>query len=178
MYVTEKYKEGVITSLDGTVLIKIRCRISSTDEAIYKSLKKLSILIEESNLFYRINTVFKNIVDEKPQEDIVKPPAEATYSDSAFTVTKHSYIVENIVLTDEDVYGDAWDGVNRRVRIVWVDTDKTEYFVPLENIDDTSQAKNPHGAFSYNSETKQLIFNQTRPYDTEYILRRYDNVTT
>lgn len=178
MYVIEKYKEGVITAQDGTVLVKIRCRISSTDESIYNSLKKLSALIENRNPLYRVNTIFKNIVDEKPPEEIVKPPEELTYSDSAFTITKHTYIVDNIVLTDEDVYGDAWDGVDRRIRILWVDTDKTEHFVPLEGFDDESQAKNPHGAYSYNSETKQLIFSQTRPYDTEYILRRYDYVTT
>lgn len=178
MYVIEKYKEGVITAQDGTVLVKIRCRISATDESIYNSLKKLSALIENRNPLYRVNTVFKNILDEKPQEDIVKPPTDLTYSDSPFTLVKHTYIVYNVVLTDEDVFGDAWDGVDRRVRIVWIDTDKVEHFVPLEGFDDESQAKNPHGAFSYNSETKELSFSQTRPYDTEYIIRRYDYVTT
>ncbi len=178
MYVIEKYKEGLLTTSDGTVLTKIRCRISSTDESIYNSLKKIAPLIEYSKPLYRVNTVFKNIVDEKPEEEIETPPEEITFVDSIFTIPPHTYIIENVVLTDEDIYGDGYDGVDRRIRILWKDESQVEHFVPLENIDDTDLAVNPHGAYSYNSETKQLIFSQTRPYSTEYILRRYDYATT
>ena len=54
----------------------------------------------------------------------------------------------------------------------WKDKDGKEYFVPLEGLD-KSEAKNPNGAFSYNSETKELIFSAIVASDSEYILRSY-----
>lgn len=172
MYIAEKFKEGIIYYGEGAVLVRIRCKATATDESIYESLKALAPLVDIRNPKYQINTVFKNVLDEAPAQEEETKPSETEYEDTTFVVPKGEYIIDNMVFTDEDIYGDNWDGVNRRYRILWVDGDGNEQFVPLEGID-TFVAVNPHGAYSYNSETKQLIFSAFMPYETTYILRRY-----
>lgn len=172
MYIAEKYKKGIIYQTDGTTLVSIRCKATSTDENIYQTLKELAPLVESRNPLYRIDTVFKGILDEAPKQNESTKPDDAETEDVIFTVPKNEFIIENMVFTDEDIYGDNYDGVERRYRVLWVDDKGVEQFVPLEGIDEFG-AVNPHGAYSYNSETKQLIFSAFMPYDTEYILRRY-----
>lgn len=171
MYISEKYKEGVISDATGMNLVKVRCKASATDESIYETLKQIAPLIESRTKFYRINTVFKNILDQAPQME--KPSeTENPTEDTIITVPKNEYILKNMIFTDEEIYGENYDGVNRAYRIIYVDEKGEEHFVPLEGID-TGEAVNPHGAYSYNSETKELSFSAFMPFDQEYILRRY-----
>ena len=172
MYIGEKYKEGMIYQSNGTVFLKIRCRSTATDESIYETLKSLTPLIELKQPLYRINTVFKNLLDEAPLQDEEARPEGATFEDSELIVPKNVDILENIIFTDQEIYGENFDGEKRKYRILWVDAAGKEQFVPLENID-TFKAVNPHGAYSYNSETKELIFSAFMPYETRYILRKY-----
>lgn len=172
MYISERYKEGVVYQQEGTILVRIRCKATATDESIYETLKALVPLIEVRNPLYQVNTIFKNILDEPPKQTESTKPTDTEIEDVTFTIPKNEYIIENMVFTDEDIYGDNYDGVNRRYRILWVDKSGAEQFVPLEGIDEFA-AVSPHGAYSYNSETKQLIFSAFMPYETEYILRRY-----
>lgn len=172
MFISEKYKEGIIYQGNGNVLVKVRCKSSASDESIYNSLKAMAPLIEAKDKQYRVNTVFKNILDQAPiSEDDPKPPSVDT-EDMKLVVPVNQYIIENMIFTDEEIYGEQYDGVNRKYRVVWKDQAGTEHFVPLEGID-TFQAVNPNGAYSYNSETKQLIFSAFMPYEVEYIIRRY-----
>lgn len=171
MYISERFKEGIIYDTQGNQLAKIRCRASATDENIYKTLKTIAPLVEAEKKLYRVNTVFKNILDEAPIAD--KPHKDdAAYEDSPLIVPKNTYILKNMIFTDEEIYGADYDGKKRTYRILWKDTKGNEYFVPLEGIDEET-AVNPNGAYSYNSETKELSFAAFMPYDTEYILRRY-----
>lgn len=171
MFISKKYKEGIIYQKDGVVLVKIECKVTASDESIYETLKMLSPLINSQDKHYRINTVFKEILDQAPvTEKVDKPSVEI--EDTTFSIPPHTYIIDNMIFSDEDIYGDKYDGVNRRYRIIWKDEAGQEYFVPLEGIDNF-EASNPNGSFQYNSETKQLIFSATRPYATQYIMRRY-----
>lgn len=172
MYISEKYKEGIIYQESGMILVKIRCKATATDESIYETLKKIRPLVETKKPLYQVSTVFRNILDEAPKQEETTNPPETTNEDVTITMPKNEYIIENMVFTDEDIYGDNYDGEKRRYRIIWVDETGKEQFVPLEGID-TFEAVNPNGAYSYNSETKQLIFSAFMPYDTQYILRRY-----
>lgn len=175
MYISEKYKEGVIYNAQGVILTKVRCKVSATDENIYNTLKVLSNLIESRTKYFRINTIFKDIQDNAPAASSPSE-IEVETEDTIITVPKNEYILNNMVFTDEEIYGeptgDVYTGENRTYRIIWVDDEGTEHFVPLEGIDQFD-AVNPHGAYSYNSETKELIFSAFMPYDTDYILRRY-----
>lgn len=172
MYIAEKFKEGIIYHGEGTVMVRIRCKTTATDESIYESLKALAPLVDIRNPKYQINTVFKNVLDEAPPQEESTKPSETETEDTTFVVPKNEFIIKNIIFTDEDIYGDNYDGVDRRYRVLWVDAEGTEHFVPLEGIDNFA-AENPHGAYSYNSETKELSFSAFMPYDTTYILRRY-----
>ena len=174
MYVSERYKEGIISDSNGAMLVKVRCRVEAMDETIYESLKRLAPLLECSRPLYKINTVFKNILDEKPTVEIEKPPAELEYVDSVLIVPEGEYKVNNVIFTDQEIYGENLDGKDREIRILWKDKEGTEHFVPLIYFDDVDAAVNPHGAYKYHSGYKQLIFSQFRPYDTEYIIRRYN----
>ena len=172
MFVSEKYKEGIIYQKDGMILCKLYCKVTASDENIYNTLKLIAPLIDTQEKFFRINTVFKNILDQAPETEKPSHDPELPTEDTILTVPPHTYILDNMIFTDEDIYGDNLDGINRRYRIIWQGEDGLEYFVPLENFD-VFEAQNPHGAFAYNSETKQIIFSATRPYSTNYILRRY-----
>ena len=46
MYIGEKYKVGVIYNKDNLTLVRIICKVSATDENIYKTLKSLAPLID------------------------------------------------------------------------------------------------------------------------------------
>lgn len=172
MFISEKYKEGIIYQKDGTVLVRLQCKVTASDENIYETLKVIAPIVDSQEKLFRINTVFKNILDQAPETEKPSTGDTVRTEDTVLTIPPQTYILNNMIFTDEDIYGDNLDGVNRRYRIIWKDSDGVEYFVPLENFD-TFEAKNPHGQFAYDSETKQLIFSATRPYSTDYILRRY-----
>lgn len=173
MYISESYKVGVIYNEAGNTLINVRCRATVTDETVYNTLKALSPLVDSETKLYRVSTVLKNILDKAPEmEEVDEPDQDITTEDTTLTLPAQSYILNNMVFTDADIYGDKFDGVNRRYRLIWKDAEGTEHFVPLEGID-SGNAVNPNGSFSYNSETKQLIFSAFMPYEVEYILRRY-----
>ena len=173
MFISERYKEGIIYDNQGNQLVKIRCRASATDEGIYMTLKTIAPLVEAEKKFYRVNTVFKNILDQAPINTKPTQPDNPTDTeDTIFVVPKNEYILRNMVFTDEEIYGPDYDGKNRTYRIIWKDDKGIEHFVPLEGIDQET-AINPNGTYSYNSETKELSFAAFMPYDTEYILRRY-----
>lgn len=170
MFIHEKYKEGIIYNKDGGILVRITCKVSATDESIYSTLKAISPLVQCEKPFYQVNTVFRNIVDEAPKND--EDTGSETNEDLALIVPKGEFIIPNMIFTDEEIYGPEYDGKNRTYRILWKDQEGKEHFVPLEGIDNFA-AENPHGAYSYNSETKELSFSAFMPYETEYIIRRY-----
>lgn len=170
MYIGEKYKVGVIYNKDNLTLVRITCKVSATDENIYKTLKSLAPLIDCAEPYYEVQTIFRHILDEAPPSE--KPTGEEAAEDVKIVVPKGEFILKNMIFTDEEMYGPNFDGKDRTYRILWVDKEGTEHFVPLDGIDQF-KAENPHGAYSYNSETKELSFSAFMPYDTEYILRRY-----
>ena len=170
MYIGEKYKVGVIYNKDNLTLVRITCKVSATDENIYKTLKSLAPLIDCAEPFYEVQTIFRHILDEAPPSET--PVTGESVEDVKIVVPKGEFILSNMIFTDEEIYGANYDGKDRTYRIIWVDSEGTEHFVPLDGID-TFKAENPHGAYSYNSETKELSFSAFMPYDTEYILRRY-----
>lgn len=171
MYIGEKYKEGIIYQTSGMIFLRIRCRCSTSDESIYKTLKKLTPLLNVTAPLYQVNTIFRNVLDQAPEEE-GHEPGEIETEDSELIVPKGEFIISNMIFTDKEIYGEHYDGEKRTYRIIWIDEKGEEYFVPLEGID-TGEGKNPNGAYSYNSETKELSFKRFMPYDTTYILRRY-----
>ena len=119
----------------------------------------------------KLNKV-NEIINLKNNKELINQIGKVNGLISAYDITKNVDILENIIFTDQEIYGENFDGEKRKYRILWVDAEGKEQFVPLENID-TFKAVNPHGAYSYNSETKELIFSAFMPYETKYILRRY-----
>lgn len=171
MFVTRNYKEGLITNKKGNIIARMQFKASIQDLTIYETMKEFALILADTDIHYRINLVSDDILDEAPASE--KPSQQETgQEDIKITVPKGEYIVNNIVLTDEDIYGQTLDGENRRYRLIYVNGEGEETYVPLEGFD-TFTAENPHGQFSYNSETKQLIFSAMYHTDTEYILRRY-----
>ena len=172
MYIGEKYKEGIVYQANGSIFIRIRCRCGTSDESIYKTLKELTPLLNINEPLYQVNTIFKNVLDEAPEQEQKPVEGDYTTEDSELIVPRGEFIIPNMIFTDAEIYGKNFDGEKRTYRIIWIDENGQEYFVPLEGID-TGNGKNPNGSYSYNSETKELSFRCFMPYDTTYILRRY-----
>lgn len=171
MFVTRNYKEGLITNKKGNIIARMQFKASVQDLTVYETMKEFAAILADTDIHYKINLVSDDILDEAPANQ--KPSQEETgQEDIKITVPSGQYIVNNIVLTDEDIYGQALDGENRRYKLIYVNGEGKESYVPLEGFDDF-KAENPHGKYSYNSETKQIIFSAMYHTDTEYILRRY-----
>lgn len=172
MFALHEYKEGVIYSKTrGTIFAKLQFSLSSQDEVVYEALKEIRKLIWDEEALIRISYVQDKITDKKPEAPSASTEEEKTF-DSKLIVPKYKYIIDNMIFKDEQIYGKKFDGENREYRILWKDKDGKEYFVPLDGFD-KFEAKNPNGAFSYNSETKELKFSAIAANDVEYILRRY-----
>lgn len=170
MYVNHEYKEGIIYSKKGTIYTKIEFSLTAQDEKIYEVLKGLSKLLRNQETMIKISYVQDAIVNEKPEAPVEDGKDKEV--DTDLVLPKFTYVIKNMIFTDEDIYGKDLDGKNPLYRIIWQDNDGTEYIVPLEGIDNF-EAKNPNGAVSYNSETRELIFSAISANDVKYILRRY-----
>lgn len=172
MFAERSYKEGVIYSKTrGTIYARLEFTLSSQDEVVYEALKEIKNLIGDPKALIKISYVQDKLTDKKPEAPAASTEEEKII-DSKLIVKKFKYVIDNMIFKDEAFYGKKFDGQNREYRILWKDKDGTEYFVPLEGFD-TFEAKNPHGAFSYNSETRELMFSKIVAEDVEYILRRY-----
>ena len=136
-----------------------------------KILKEIRSLLRDNQVLIRISYVQDKIADNKPPAPTASIEEERTF-DLKLILPKYKYIIDNMIFKDQQIYGKKFDGQDREYRILWKDKDGKEYFVPLEGLD-KSEAKNPNGAFSYNSETKELIFSAIVASDAEYILRSY-----
>jgi len=174
MFAERSYKEGVIYSKSkGTIYSRLEFTLSSQDEVVYEALKEIRTLLTDHQALIKISYVQDKLTDKKPEAPAASSETEKEkLIDSKLIVKKYKYVIDNMIFKDEDFYGKKFDGQNREYRILWKDKDGTEYFVPLEGFD-TFEAKNPHGAFSYNSETRELMFSKIVAEDVEYILRRY-----
>lgn len=172
MFAQHEYKEGVIYSKTrGTIFAKLQFSLSSQDEVVYEALKEIRKLIWDEEALIRISYVQDKITDKKPEAPSAPIEEEKTF-DSKLIVPKYKYIIDNMIFKDEQIYGKKFDGENREYRILWKDKDGKEYFVPLDGFD-KFEAKNPNGAYSYNSDTKEILFSSISNVDVEYILRRY-----
>lgn len=170
MYVQNEYKEGLIYSRkDGTVRFKSRFLVHSQDEVIYSALKEIQKLIVEPNTSIKINYCKDKILDEKPPS---QENPDAGIKDLDIVLEKYKYSISNMIYTDEQIFGDNLDGKDRAFRLIWKDKNGEEHFVPLEGID-TFKAENPNGAYTYNSDTKELVFNAVSAENVNYIMRRY-----
>ena len=174
MYISSTYKEGVVTNKKGHILIKTTFKPSVQDETVYELLKEMAVILADKKLHYRISLIQDNILDKQPDSEKPVPGGSETETteDIKITVPKNAYLIENIVLSDEAIYGANLDGKNRQYRLIYINSKNEECYVPLEGFD-SFKAENPHGKYSYNSETKQLIFSAMYHTDTDYILRRY-----
>lgn len=174
MYISSTYKEGVVTNKKGNILIKTTFKPSVQDETVYELLKEMAVILADKKLHYRISLIQDNILDKQPDSEKPVPGGSETETteDIKITVPKNAYLIENIVLSDEAIYGTNLDGENRQYRLIYINSKNEECYVPLEGFD-SFKAENPHGKYSYNSETKQLIFSAMYHTDTDYILRRY-----
>ena len=174
MYVKHEFKEGVISSKKGVIYAKIEFALTSQDEVVYEALKEIKDLIRDQDASIKISHVKDKIQDKRPEAPASSGKGEGeVIRDSKLILKKFTYAIDNMIFTDGQIYGDNLDGKNREYRILWKDEDGKEYFVPLEGFDEF-EGKNPNGAYSYNSETKELMFSKmTLDRDVEYILRRY-----
>lgn len=170
MYVNHEYKEGIIYSKDGITHARIEFSLAAQDEKIYEALVALSTMLIDREPKFKISHIQDDILPKKP--DAPKEGGTDKDVDSDLILAKYTYVIKNMIFTDEDIYGKDLDGKNPLYRIIWQDNDGTEYIVPLEGIDNF-EAKNPNGAVSYNSETHELIFSAISANDVKYILRRY-----
>lgn len=172
MFALHEYKEGVIYSKTrGTIYAKLQFSLSSQDQVVYEALKELRKLIWDKEALIRISYVQDKLCDKKPPA-LMSTGEEEKIIDTKLIVPRMKFVIDNMIFKDEQFYGKKFDGKNREYRILWRDKDGKEYFVPLEGFD-KFEAKNPNGAFSYNSETKELMFSAIAANDAEYILRRY-----
>ena len=172
MFALHEYKEGVIYSkARSTIYARLEFSLSSQDQVVYEALKEIRNMLRDNEALIRISYVQDKITDKKPEAPSAPIEEEKTF-DSKLIVPKYKYIIDNMIFKDEQIYGKKFDGENREYRILWKDKDGKEYFVPLDGFD-KFEAKNPNGAFSYNSETKELKFSAIAANDVEYILRRY-----
>ena len=172
MFVLHEYKEGVIYSKTrGTIYARLEFSLSSQDQVVYEALKEIRSMLRDNEALIRISYVQDKIADKKPPAPTASIEEERTF-DSKLILPKYKYIIDNMIFKDEQIYGKKFDGQNREYRILWKDKDGKEYFVPLNGFD-KFEAKNPNGAFSYNSETRELMFSAIASNDVEYILRRY-----
>ena len=170
MYVDNEYKQGVIYSQkDLTVYFKGRYNLNCQDEVIYNSLKEIAKLLEDKEVNIKIVYCQDKILDEKPEN--IEEPEKGT-EDIEIILNKFEYKIKNMIYKDQDIYGINLDGNDRKCRLIWADENGTEHFVPLDKID-SFKAENPNGAYSYNSETHELIFESISSKDTKYIMRRY-----
>ena len=172
MFISEKYKEGIIHQKNGDILVRLRCKVTASDENIYKSLKSLIPLVDSQEMLFSIHTVFKNVLDVAPPTENPNDNENVRTEDTIISVPPQSYVIENMIFALEDIYGADYNGKHCTYRIVWKDEAGKDYLVPLYGVE-SFEAANPNGAYSYDNELKQLIFEETRPYATEYILRRY-----
>lgn len=170
MYVQNEYKQGTIYSKkDLTVYFKARFNLNSQDEIVYNMLKEIAAFLEDENTAIRIIYCQDNILDKQP-ENTETPDIGA--EDIEIVVNKYEYTVKNIIYTDAEIYGADFDGENRKCRLIWIDSDSKEHFVPLSGIDNF-EAVNPNGAYSYNSDSNELTFESISSQDVKYIMRRY-----
>ncbi len=171
MFAQHEYKEGIIYSKKGFVYAKIEFSLSSQDEVVYETLKEIRSLIHDQEALIKISYVQDKITDKKPEAPTSGEGKEETF-DSKLILPKFKYIIDNMIFSNEQIYGQNLDGKEREYRILWKGSDGKEYFVPLQGFDDF-EAKNPNGAYSYNSDTKEILFSSISNVDVEYILRRY-----
>ena len=93
MYIGEKYKVGVIYNKDNLTLVRITCKVSATDENIYKTLKSLAPLIDCAEPYYEVQTIFRHILDEAPPSE--KPTGEEAAEDVKIVVPKGEFILKS-----------------------------------------------------------------------------------
>ena len=171
MFAQREYKVGVLYSKKGIVYAKLQFTLTSQDELVYEALKEIRNLMYDKDALIKISYVQDKIFDKRPGAPIASGDSEKVI-DSRLVLPKFKYIIGNMIFKDEEIYGKNLDGKQREYRILWKDEQGKEYFVPLKGFDDF-EAENPNGAYSYNSETKEIQFSAIASNDVEYILRRY-----
>ena len=171
MYVQNEYKEGVIYSQENSnIYFKARFILNSQDEVIYNILKKITELLADKNVNIKIDYCKDKIIDNKPEN--LETPSSDCIENIDIIVPKYQYAIDNMIFTDKQIYGKDFNGVGRKYRLIWTDSNQKEHFVPLIGIDNFA-ADNPNGGYSYDSSTHQLIFEKVSSEDINYIMRRY-----
>lgn len=157
-------KENFRVEIDGI-------KPDTSTEDIYDLAQAIIKILPEGDKTINIYKEYINVVDkpDTPQPDPNTPKAFT----EEFTLPKNTTtLVLTNKLTDEDVYGAALDGKNRKVKVYYLGTAEspvTPVEVPLEGFD-TNTPADPNGTFSIDSSSNAIIFKTTTGIDVKYRL--------
>lgn len=141
----------------------------TSNEDIYDLAHEIIKILSDGKKTINIYKEYNNVID-KPNDEPVDPNQPKTFTED-FTLTKGEiHIALTNKLTDENVYGAALDGKERKVKLYYLGTAVslvTQIEVPLDGFD-TTKPPNPNGAFSFDSTSNTILFKTIASDDTKY----------